>query len=70
MYSNNTTQPTGTSPYMWDLTGLKLNDFYTYGMNNWVKPSDDSYIKIGRNKVFYANSKEVQGQDCSSRSYA
>ena len=37
MYSNNTTQPTSTSPYMWDLTGLKLEDFYTYGMNNWVK---------------------------------
>ena len=37
MYSNNTTQPTSISPYMWDLTGLKLNDFYTYGMNNWVK---------------------------------
>ena len=43
MYSNNTTQPTSTSPYMWDLTGLKLEDFYTYGMNNWVKPSEDSY---------------------------
>ena len=42
MYSNNTTQPTSTSPYMWDLTGLKLEDFYTYGMNNWVKPT---YIK-------------------------
>ena len=40
MYSNNTTQPTSTSPYMWDLTGLKLEDFYTYGMNNWVKPND------------------------------
>ena len=46
MYSNNTTQPTSTSPYMWDLTGLKLNDFYTYGMNNWVKASDDSYVTI------------------------
>ena len=41
MYSNNTTQPTSTSPYIWDLTGLKLEDFYTYGMNNWVKPSDN-----------------------------
>lgn len=41
LYSNNTTQPTSTSPYMWDLTGLKLNDFYTFGMNNWVKPSDN-----------------------------
>ena len=46
MYSNNTTQPTSTSPYMWDLTGLKLEDFYTYGMNNNVKPSDDSYVTI------------------------
>ena len=37
MYSNNTTAPTSTSPYMWDLTGLKLEDFHTFGMNNWVK---------------------------------
>lgn len=36
LYSNNTTQPTSTSPYMWDLTGLKLNDFYTFGMNNQI----------------------------------
>ena len=43
MYSNNTTQPTSTSPYMWDLTGLKLNDFYTYGMNNWVKYENNTY---------------------------
>ena len=43
MYSNNTTQPTSTSPYMWDLTGLKLEDFYTYGMNNWVKKSYKDY---------------------------
>jgi surface protein len=34
---------------MWDLTGLKLNDFHTFGMNNWVKPSEDSYIKIANN---------------------
>ena len=47
MYSNNTTAPTSTSPYMWDLTGLKLNDFHTFGMNNWAKASDDSYEDIG-----------------------
>ena len=52
MYSNNTTQPTSTSPYMWDLTGLKLEDFYTYGMNNWVKASEDSYININ-NTIMY-----------------
>ena len=50
LYSNNTTQPTSTSPYMWDLTGLKLNDFYTYGMNNWVKASDDSIVLLNRNE--------------------
>ena len=52
LYSNNTTQPTSTSPYMWDLTGLKLNDFYTYGMNNWVKASDDSYIIEGEDVLY------------------
>ena len=55
MYSNNTTQPTSTSPYMWDLTGLKLEDFYTYGMNNWVKPSDDSYININNAQLYKIN---------------
>ena len=50
LYSNNTTQPTSTSPYMWDLTGLKLNDFYTFGMNNWVKPNDDSIVLLNRNE--------------------
>ena len=51
MYSNNTTQPTSTSPYMWDLTGLKLEDFYTYGMNNWVKPNDGAIANVGKDKV-------------------
>ena len=46
MYSNNTTQPTSTSPYMWDLTGLKLEDFYTYGMNNWVKQDESGNITM------------------------
>ena len=52
LYSNNTTQPTSTSPYMWDLTGLKLNDFYTFGMNNWVKPNDDSYSIEGEDVLY------------------
>ena len=51
LYSNNTTQPTSTSPYMWDLTGLKLNDFYTFGMNNWVKPNDGAIISVATEKV-------------------
>ena len=46
MYSNNTTAPTSTSPYMWDLTGLKLEDFYTYGMNNWVKQDESGNITM------------------------
>ena len=51
LYSNNTTQPTSTSPYMWDLTGLKLNDFYTFGINNWVKPNDGAIISVATEKV-------------------
>lgn len=37
VWSSSGTQPSSTSPYIWDLTGLKFKDFHTYGMNNWVK---------------------------------
>ena len=54
MYSNNTTQPTSTSPYMWDLTGLKLEDFYTYGMNNWVKTDESGNITMPQRMSGYS----------------
>ena len=54
MYSNNTTQPTSTSPYMWDLTGLKLEDFYTYGMNNWVKQDESGNITMPQRMSGYS----------------
>ena len=54
MYSNNTTQPTSTSPYMWDLTGLKLEDFYTYGMNNWVKQDENNNITMPQRMPGYS----------------
>lgn len=66
LYSNNTTQPTSTSPYMWDLTGLKLNDFYTFGMNNWVKPDKLINVYYGEPLIRYhgrttANNSEAGG---------
>ena len=63
MYSNNTTQPTSTSPYMWDLTGLKLEDFYTYGMNNWVKASEDSYRLVDTTPRYKINDCRYTGAD-------
>ena len=63
MYSNNTTQPTSTSPYMWDLTGLKLEDFYTYGMNNWVKPSEDSYMLENNSEKLFVVNGEPSARD-------
>ena len=30
----------------WDLKGLEFDNFHTFGMNNDVKPSEDSYVKI------------------------
>ena len=49
MWSNNTNQPTSTSPYIWDLKGLVLEDFFTYGVNNKVE-SDMKIVKDKRIK--------------------
>ena len=46
MWSNNTNQPTSTSPYIWDLKGLVLEDFFTYGVNNKI----DTNVKIVNDK--------------------
>ena len=43
------------STMTWDLLGLKLNDFYTYGMNNDVKPSEDSYVYIPKDIKLITN---------------
>ena len=61
LYSNNTTQPTSTSPYMWDLTGLKLNDFYTFGMNNNVKTNEDAKSTYGIDKMYGAYRYYISG---------
>ena len=68
MYSNNTTQPTSTSPYMWDLTGLKLNDFHTYGMNNWVKTDDSGNITMPQRMSGY--SVRLVNADITPNEYA
>lgn len=40
LFNINTT-PKTSSPYVWDLQGMKLNDFYTYGVNNKI---DTTYL--------------------------
>ena len=40
--SNTVAPASGT----WDLKGLEFDNFHTYGMNNDVKPSEDSYVKV------------------------
>ena len=56
MWSNNTNQPTSTSPYIWDLKGLVLEEFFTYGVNNKidtnVKVVNDKRVKR-INNIFY-----------------
>ena len=49
MWSPNTNQPTSTSPYIWDLKGLVLEDFFTYGVNNKVNCEVE---KIGIDKMY------------------
>ena len=68
MYSNNTIQPTSTSPYIWDLTGLKLNDFYTYGMNNWIKQDDNGNITMPQRMSDY--SVRIVNADITPNQYA
>ena len=44
MYApNNTVAPASG---IWDLKGLKFDNFHTFGMNNDVKPNDDSFVEV------------------------
>lgn len=61
------TQPTSTSPYIWDLTGLKFNDFHTYGMNNWVKTDDSGNITMPQRTTGY--SVRLQNVDITPNQY-
>lgn len=36
LFNINQDTPQNNSPYIWDLQGMKLNDFHTYGVNNKV----------------------------------
>mgnify|MGYP000109914160 CR=1 FL=1 len=41
------------SPYIWDLQGMKLSDFHTYGVNNKVEiPSNSFLTKIDSSKLY------------------
>ena len=40
--SNTVAPASGT----WDLKGLEFDNFHTFGMNNDVKPSDDSFVEV------------------------
>lgn len=39
LFNINQDTPQQNAPYIWDLQGMKLNDFHTYGVNNKVKPN-------------------------------
>lgn len=61
------TQPSSTSPYIWDLTGLKFNDFHTYGMNNWVKTDENGNITMPQRTTGY--SVRLQNADITPNNY-
>ena len=58
--SNTVAPASGT----WDLHGLEFDNFHTFGMNNDVKPSEDSYVKVAgvsNMKVFTGgSSRDIQ----------
>lgn len=43
LFNINQDTPKNNSPYIWDLQGLTLNDFHTYGMNNKVNAEYGEY---------------------------
>lgn len=61
------TQPSSTSPYIWDLTGLKFNDFHTYGMNNWIKTDENGNITMPQRTTGY--SVRLQNADITPNNY-
>lgn len=51
LFNINQNEPRQNAPYIWDLQGMKLNDFHTYGVNNKVKKV---YEKIALDKTIPA----------------
>lgn len=49
LFNINQDTPQNNSPYIWDLQGLTLNDFYTYGVNNKVNCEMEA---IGIDKMY------------------
>lgn len=49
LFNINQDTPQNNSPYIWDLQGMKLNDFHTFGVNNKIKKV---YKEITLDKTF------------------
>ena len=63
MYApNNTVAPASGT---WDLHGLEFDNFHTFGMNNDVKPSEDSFIEVAD----VTNMKVFRGGSARDKQY-
>ena len=63
LFNINQDTPQQNTPYIWDLQGMKLNDFHTYGVNNKVEPSDDSIIKKVKEKVNWMGIDQLNSEN-------
>lgn len=53
LFNINQDTPQQNAPYIWDLQGMKLNDFHTYGVNNKVEIPNNSFLtKIVSSKLY------------------
>lgn len=46
LFNINQDTPRQNSPYIWDLQGMKLNDFHTYGVNNKIDINSTELMSI------------------------
>ena len=49
----------------WDLYGLEFDNFHTFGMNNDVKPSEDSFMSVIDASNIVAFTGKVTNNDSS-----
>lgn len=63
LFNINQNTPKNNSPYIWDLQGMKLNDFHTFGVNNKVRLSSDSITKKVKEKVNWITLDQLNSEN-------
>lgn len=67
LFNINQDTPQQNAPYIWDLQGMKLNDFHTYGVNNKVKIDTNGNITMPKRLADYK--VQIKNADITPNQY-